>query len=148
VVSWGWESDLPGPSKFIDYFEWTGTHDISAYLSVPEAIRFQQDNHWDTVRRDCHRLAQLTRSKISSLTGLAPIQPDSEDWYAQMIASELPVDIDETQFKTKLYEQYKIEVPLVELKGQKFIRVSYQAYNQEADAHALINALDHLIPSR
>jgi isopenicillin-N epimerase len=41
VVSWGWESLNPGVSPFIDYFEWRGTHDPAAYLSVPAAIAFQ-----------------------------------------------------------------------------------------------------------
>jgi isopenicillin-N epimerase len=41
VVSWGWQSENPGPSLFVDYHEWAGTRDISAFLAVPEAIRFQ-----------------------------------------------------------------------------------------------------------
>ena len=40
VISWGWEAEKPGPSKFIDEQEWTGTRDIAAFLSVPSVIQF------------------------------------------------------------------------------------------------------------
>ena len=36
----GLGSQTPGVSPFIDYFEWRGTHDTAAYLSVPAAIDF------------------------------------------------------------------------------------------------------------
>ncbi len=41
VVSWGFQPDVPGPSRFIDYHEWWGTRDVAAFLSVPAAIQFQ-----------------------------------------------------------------------------------------------------------
>ena len=44
TVSWGWESDNPGPNPFVDYIERAGTRDISAFLAVPDAIEFQQQN--------------------------------------------------------------------------------------------------------
>src|SRR6185436_19909263 len=50
VVSWGWESLAPGPSRFVDEQEWAGTRDIAAYLATPDAIRFMADHHWDEVR--------------------------------------------------------------------------------------------------
>ena len=40
VVSWGWQSEKPGPSRFIDEQEWQGTRDIAAYLAVPTPIAF------------------------------------------------------------------------------------------------------------
>ena len=40
VVSWGYEAENPGKSRFIDQHEWTGTRDIAAFLSVPAAIEF------------------------------------------------------------------------------------------------------------
>jgi isopenicillin-N epimerase len=45
VVSWGWGTERPFTtgSDFIDYLVWQGTIDPAAYLSVPDAIRFQAD---------------------------------------------------------------------------------------------------------
>jgi len=55
IVSWGWESETPGLSPFIDYFEWRGTHDPAAYLSVPAAIDFIAG----TI--DCHAIIWLPK---------------------------------------------------------------------------------------
>ena len=70
VVSWGWEAEVPGPSRFVDWHEWQGTRDIAAYLTVPAAIAFQAEQCWDSVRRRCHALAAETRQRIIELTGL------------------------------------------------------------------------------
>lgn len=40
VISWGYRSLNPGRSIFVDLLQWTGTRDISAYLSVSSAIDF------------------------------------------------------------------------------------------------------------
>lgn len=77
IVSWGYEAEQPGPSRFIDEQEWTGTRDYSAYLAVPEAIKFMAEHHWDEVRQQCHALAQYARARIGELTGLPHIAPDS-----------------------------------------------------------------------
>ncbi len=50
VVSWGYESDTPSGSTFIDHHEWWGTRDIAAFLAVPAAIKFQQEHDWLRVR--------------------------------------------------------------------------------------------------
>jgi len=48
----GLGSQTPGVSPFIDYFEWRGTHDPAAYLSVPAAIDFQAHHDWPRVRAE------------------------------------------------------------------------------------------------
>jgi isopenicillin-N epimerase len=112
---------------------------------VPAAIEFQKQHHWDEVRTRCHALASETRRRINAITGLDSICPDSQEWFGQMVAIRLPA-VDLAQLKTRLYSDYKIEVPLIEWNQQKFIRVSYQAYNTEEDMAALIYALKQLLP--
>ncbi len=140
VVSWGYESEKPGASKFIDEQEWNGTRDIAAYLSVPEAIRFCAEYDWQRVREQCHALTRIAREKISSLTGIAPLSPDSVDWYAQMATLPLP-QCDAAQIKMRLYDEFRIEVPIVVWQSRQFIRVSIQAYNSLADVERLLFAL-------
>ena len=70
VVSWGYEAERPGPSKFVDHHEWWGTRDIAAFLSVPAAIQFQRENDWGKVRVACHVLAVEAESRIREITGL------------------------------------------------------------------------------
>lgn len=141
VVSWGYESDKPGPSQFIDYHEWQGTRDLAAFLSVPAAIRFQYDYDWESIRKDCHDLTSWTRNKINNTFGFEALSPDSPDWFSQMFATYLPRGIDPEELKTRLYQEYHIEVPTHKWDGQPLIRVSFQAYNDQSDAELLIAAI-------
>ncbi|MBC7233446.1 MAG: aminotransferase class V-fold PLP-dependent enzyme [Chloroflexi bacterium] len=145
VVSWGWQSDTPGPSRFVDEQEWQGTRDISAYLTVPNAIQFQAEHNWPRVQQRCHELASLAYHDISELTGLEPLYPDSPDWYAQMVTLPLP-PCDAQELKQRLYEAFAIEVPIITWKERQFIRVSIQGYNSPADVEALAAALTRLLP--
>lgn len=145
VVSWGWHKEIPGPSRFIDEQEWLGTRDIAAYLSVPAAIKFMDDYHWDDVRATCHDLASYARGAISELTDLPPLSPDSQEWYAQMVTLPLtPCDPD--VLKQRLYDEYHIEVPIGGNKERQYVRASIQGYNTKQDADALVAALHELLP--
>jgi isopenicillin-N epimerase len=144
VVSWGFESETPSASRFIDEQEWTGTRDIAAYLTTPEAIEFYHTHNWDRVRAQCHRLAQYTRERISSLTGMEPLSSDYAEWYMQMVTVALP-PCDTVQLKARLYDEYHIEVPIITWQNRSFIRVSIQAYNSLEDVQDLVTALGHLL---
>lgn len=140
VVSWGWESDAPGPSHFIDEQEWQGTRDIAAYLSVPAAIKFMAQHDWPHVRLECHELVRYARERVSELTGLPPVTPDSFEWFAQMASLPIPqCDLD--ALKRRLYDEFHIEIPTVEWNGRHFVRISIQGYNTRADVDALVDAL-------
>jgi len=145
IVSWGWQSDSPGPSPFVDWQQWTGTRDISAFLAVPDAIDFQAAHNWPAVRERCHILASDLRQRINAITGLEALYPDSPQWYRQMGTVQLPSYVDIQDLKIKLYDEYKIEVPLIEWNGRKLIRFSLQAYNSEDDVVALEKALKTLL---
>jgi len=149
VVSWGYEAEVPGPSKFVDHQEWTGTRDIAAFLSVPAAIGFQRDHDWEKVRRACSELAREAQERICAL---APLRPPISEFGnegnqrgLQMIAAPLPDTVDIAALKTRLYEEYRIEVPLIQWNGRKLVRVSIQGYNTRRDVDALVNALDRLL---
>ena len=148
VVSWGYESETPGPSAFVDQHEWWGTRDIAAFLSVPTAIKFQKKNHWDKVRIACHILAKDAQQQICELTGLAPLHAQSDDWFAQLTAAPLPVDTDLAALKARLYDEYRIEVPLIAWNNMKLIRVSIQGYNSKRDVARLIKALTVLLDKK
>jgi isopenicillin-N epimerase len=143
VISWGYESEQPGNSQFVDYHEWQGTRDLAAFLSVPTAIDFQTQYDWSSVRQRCHTLACQTRQRLNTLTGLRPICP--EDWFNQMFTARLPQETDLEQLKTSLFREFHIEVPTISWNGQKMIRVSIQGYNEPADVDALLEALGKLL---
>lgn len=147
VVSWGWEAREPGPSPFQDYFEWVGTDDPSAYLSVPAAIEFQARHDWPSVRAACHQLVRETRQRVGDMTGLPQISPDGDDWFGQMAAMPLPMreGVTVETLKDALWERNGVEVPITDWQGQRFVRVSIQAYNSAADVERLMEGLHALL---
>lgn len=145
VVSWGYESDRPSSSKFIDYHEWQGTRDMSAFLSVPAAIAFQQENNWDQIQARCHAMMLEARTRLHLITGLPKICPEGSEWLGQMAAIPLP-ELDCTRLKERLYQEYRVEVPVYRWRGKPFLRLSVQAYNTLQDLDALVDALAGLLP--
>lgn len=153
VVTWGWRPEKPGPSKFVQEQEWQGTRDIAAYLSVPAAIEFMKEHNWDQVRSDCHELVRYARMAISEVTGLEPLSSDSWNepdgssfqWFSQMISLPLPRCNPEI-LKQRLYDKYKIEVPIITWNNRHLIRVSIQGYNTREDVDVLVSALKELLP--
>ncbi len=143
IVSWGYESESPTGSNLVDYHEWTGTRDVSAYLTVPAAIEFQRKNRWNEVRKACHELVREARDRVCGISGLEPLTSDTG--FVQFVSIPLPDHVDLIILKKKLYSQYKIEVPLVNWNGRKLIRVSVQGYNSRRDIDKLIKALNDLL---
>jgi len=143
IVSWGWESETPGSSPFIDYFEWRGTHDPAAYLSVPAALDFMAARDWPQVRAACHELLLEAERRISELTGLAPIS--APDTFVQMRTIPLP-PCDLKVLKERLWDEYQIEVPMVGWGRGHYVRVSIQCYNGPNDVNRLVEGLKRLLP--
>jgi isopenicillin-N epimerase len=146
IVGWGWGEDraLTFGSDFLDAFQWPGTDDFSAYLSVPAAIRFQEEHDWPAVRARCHELAGRAIGRIGELTGLPGVYTD-DSAFAQMAIAPLPPIGDLPAFKRRLYDEHHIEVPCVQWGDRQFIRLSIQGYNTEDDINALLAALGALL---
>ena len=140
VVSWGWESEVPGPSTFVDEQQWTGTRDLSAFLAVPAAIDFQTRHDWPSVRARCHDLVRRARAGLLELPGVEPLHGDDDVWYAQMEAVRLP-PCDPLRLNDRLFREHQIEVPGIWWGNRPLIRVSAQAYNSAPDVDRLLAAL-------
>jgi len=145
IVSWGYEAEYPGPSMFVDQHEWTGTRDIAAFVSVPEAIKFQWEHDWEKVTHACHELACEAQERICALHSLSPLSDQS--WFMQFVTIPLPDAIDLAGLKKHLYDEYRIEVPLISWNGRKYIRVSVQGYNTRREVEMLIDTLKVLLGS-
>lgn len=141
VVSWGYESKSPSDSQFVDYHEWQGTRDMSAFLSVPAAIQFQEDHNWEVVRNRCHGLIKDTRQRINQITGMPAFCPDDAGWYRQLASLELPPGTDDQIFKARLYDEFNVEVPAYQWENRPVFRISFQGYNDNQDADALVEAV-------
>jgi isopenicillin-N epimerase len=146
IVSWGTHPtpEFTTGSRFVDILQWTGTKDPAAALAVPAAIGFMEEHHWEEIRDTSRQLLRQALTRICDLTGLAPSYPLDSDFYSQMGIAPLP-SCDPLELKSRLYDEYKIEVPITEWKGQQFIRISVQAYNGQDDVEALVRALSLLL---
>lgn len=145
VVGWGWRSRTPSGSDYIDHFDWLGTGDPSAYLSVPAAIAFQRDHDWPAVRAACHALAAEARAKMAALVGMRQPYPDSTEWYSQMTI--LPVPAPAAELHQRLWDEYQIEIPGIEWQGQNFLRISVQAYTTPEHIDRLVSAVARILDS-
>ena len=147
IVSWGYNPtpETTTGSRFIDILQWTGTRDPAAALTVPVAIQFMRDHNWDKVRSECHNLLLNGIERICELTHIPPICPLDSDFFSQMAVVPLPSS-NLAALKSRLYDEYRIEVPLVQWQDRQFVRISVQGYNSQEDIDALVNALRALLP--
>ena len=147
IVSWGYKNDLThSRSKFLDYLVWSGTDDPAAYLAVPDAIQYQESHDWRGIRMSCHEILGHAIEQICTLSGLGNPYGNNSTLYHQMGIAPLPHIRDLNALKACLYDDYHIEVPLIEWNQQHFIRISVQGYNSQDDIVALIQALEKLLP--
>lgn len=129
-------------TTMIERNQWQGTQDVSAYLCVPDAIRFQQEQDWDTVREQCHVLAVETRNRLIDLFGVPAIAPES--WFAQMFAVEMS-PCDPKVVQDTLFDDYKVELPMFMRDERPYLRVSIQGYNTQEDVDRLITGLGAIL---
>ena len=143
IVSWGYESESPSNSQFVDYHEWQGTRDLASFLSVPAAIEFQTQHDWERVRKNCHELAVNARRQLNKLLEQESICSGQD--FNQMFSVRLPERVNTEELKKRLYEEYAVEVPVVDWNNMKLLRVSIQGYNTPADIQVLLKALEALV---
>jgi len=142
IISWGSEVD-PSPSPFIYESQYQGTWDPSAFLTVPAAIQFQQEHDWNSVSKRSRALNRETRGRIYEIIDSEPICPNTEEWLGQMasIITNIENGLD---FKRRLMDEYKIEIPVFPWGDKILFRTSFNAYNDENDADRLIEVLGKL----
>ena len=66
------------------------------------------------------------------------------DFFRQMVTLRLPGDAPD-DLQERLYNDYRIEIPVFERGDDRFIRASFQGYNDAADLERLKSALDELL---
>lgn len=144
IVSWGKEGTDPSDSSFLLENQWQGTRDMSAFLSVPYAIEFQQKNNWIDLIKKCKWLVRETRSRLDEYFELTHLCPNNNEWLGQMASIEIKTS-DPIKLKNTLLEEFSIEVPIFEWKEKNILRYSVQVYNDQQDVDLLIYALRDLL---
>ena len=139
TVSWGEKGDDPGPSQFLMNFQWQGTRDMSAFLSIPAAIKFVKNDQWKNRQLISREIISEVSQQLQLLFNTNPISV-GEEWIGQMVSHPLPENVP-SNLKDILWEHYSIEVPIFEWKDKKYIRVSIHGYNDRSDIKKLIYVL-------
>ena len=142
VYSWGKDGEDPGPSEFLQDFQWQGTRDMSAFLSIPAAIEFYHQEI-SSLQLKCHEMSLYAFSEFQSILGTKPISCGG-NWLGQMVSHPLP-DHASPDLKDELWTLHQIEIPVFEWNGLQLIRLSVQIYNQQNDIDSLMSALPSLI---
>ena len=143
AISHGANSTRTDRSRYHLEFDWTGTFDPSAWLCVPDSIRYIASlvpGGWPEVMRRNHALALRARD----ILGGARTAPD--EMTGSMAAVPLP-DGPGDPLQDALLADYRIEVPIMPWPQppKRLIRVSAQLYNEEREYVRLAEALGELV---
>jgi isopenicillin-N epimerase len=152
VISPGANSTRTGRPRYLIEFDWVGTDDPTAILSVPEAIRFMgglMPGGWAAVRETNRQLALRGRDVLCNTLGIDPPCPD--DMIGSLASLPLP-DGDGRVGDSALYadplqdrllQQFHIEVPVIPWPAppKRLVRISGQVYNRDGDYESLGRAV-------
>ncbi len=150
AISHGANSERTDKSRYHLEFDWTGTFDPSAWLAIPEAIRFigsLVDGGWLEVMRRNHELALRGRDILARALGIEPPAPD--EMLGSMASVPLPDGLttsavpDADPLQRALLDEFRIEVPVVAWPHapKRLLRISAQLYNEESEYERLAEAL-------
>src|SRR5262249_8044847 len=152
TISHGANATGSSRSRFRLEFDWTGTADPTAWVTVPKAIDYLGallPGGWPAVMARNHRLSPDARRLLFEAVGPAAACPD--DMIGSLASVVLPDgptrDVGWRRpdpLQRRLYETWAIEVPIMSWPAppQRLIRVSAQLYNHRAEYARLAEALE------
>ena len=140
AISHGANATRRDRSRFHLEFDWTGTFDPSAWLSVPTALQLISP---ETMQRN-RTLALRARDILCDALHIDKPAPD--ELLGAMASVPIP-DGDAETLQDALLFDHKIEVPVFPWPGppKRLLRVSAAAYNEEREYMRLAAALDSLL---
>jgi isopenicillin-N epimerase len=147
TISHGANSPRGDRSRFQLEFDWTGTDDPTAYLCVPEAIRFMGSllpGGWPELMASNRQLALTARQTLCTALDIAP--PSPEEMVGALAVLPLP-EGNPQKLQAELLNRYQIEVPIIPYptSTSRKVRVSTQLYNAPQQYKILADALAELL---
>lgn len=155
VTSHGANSPRTDRARYLLEHDWCGTHDPSAVLAIPAALRTMGallPGGWPALIAHNRALALEGRAILAEALGIREPLPDPA-----LLGAMATLPLPESRWdaaprdpnalfdplQVALYERHGIEVPIIPWPalGARFVRVSGQIYNDASDYHALADAL-------
>ena len=155
TISHGATAVRPERSRFHLEFDWTGTSDPTAWLTVPEAIEAMGamlPGGWAELMAANRALALEARDLLCAAAGTPPPCPDEmigslasvvlPDGAAGPVAWRRPDPL-----QARLFDEWGIEVPVMTWPAapRRLIRISAQLYNSREQYARLAAALEKLL---
>ncbi len=126
-------------------FGWQGTRDISAWLCAKDAIEFMAGIGWTRIRQYNHELAVWVQAMLCERWGVCPNTPLDGSMLGSMVTVALPDKAKSAgtieAFQARLYNEYRIEVPVIEWSERWWVRPCCQIYNTAQDYERLAEAV-------
>ena len=157
VISHGWNDVRADRPAFRKEFDWLGTVDLTAYLSIGAAIEVMGGllpGGWPALMAANHELAVAGQQRLATAFGIAPPAPPG--MIGAMAAVPIPSlphsDAVARELEVSLADEDRIQVPLPgwpvpavrqspgDPPEQVLVRISAQRYNEPADFEALVAA--------
>jgi isopenicillin-N epimerase len=150
TISHGATAVRPGRSRFRMEFDWTGTSDPTAWLTVPKAIEYIGSlvaGGWPAVMARNRALALEARRLVCEAAGSAPACPD--EMIGSIASILLPDGTTDVAWRRpdpiqrRLFDEWQIEVPVMNWPAapRRLIRISAQLYNRIDHYERLARAL-------
>ncbi|NJN48799.1 MAG: aminotransferase class V-fold PLP-dependent enzyme [Alkalinema sp. RL_2_19] len=153
TISHGRNDSRLSRSRFHLEFDWTGTWDPSAYLSVPKAIEFMGallPVGWPALIQ--HNQDQVLAARRHLADHFAIPLPCPDAMVGSMATLPLPAEhlqgMSHNDLNLRLWQDAKIEVPILPFPDEHgyLIRISSQIYNHPNEFERLAQALKALLP--
>jgi isopenicillin-N epimerase len=145
ITGWG-RLDPAAPETWSDEQIWLGTRNVSGFLAIPYAIDYFEKVGVSAVRSRIHYLAELAEAMLVDLFGTEPVADRNQGWYGSMAHVPLPGG-NWSELQNELWVQSGIEVPIWQLNGRWWIRVSCHLYNTKSQLEFLTSELKMLTSS-
>jgi isopenicillin-N epimerase len=149
TISHGATGVRPDRSRFRLEFDWTGTQDPTAWLTVPKAIEYMGGlvpGGWPALMARNRALALAARELLCVAAGSPPLCPDAMiGSLASVILPDRPTK--ETGWRlrdplqARLFDHWGIEVPIMRWPVKRLLRISAQLYNSPEQYAHLAQAL-------
>eukprot|EP01119_Soliformovum_irregulare_P003875 TRINITY_DN14921_c0_g1_i1.p1 TRINITY_DN14921_c0_g1~~TRINITY_DN14921_c0_g1_i1.p1 ORF type:complete len:406 (+),score=104.66 TRINITY_DN14921_c0_g1_i1:191-1408(+) len=126
-------------------FNWEGTYDYSAYLSMVDAINFRKSFGEERIFSYMHNLAMEGGRLLGDLWETDILTPDMT---SAMVNVRLPGNASDdfmNNLPKMLLDKYDTWVPVIKIQGHWYLRASAQIYNDIADFEMLGNAVLELL---
>ncbi len=127
-------------------FDWQGTRDITAWMHAGTAIEFFAQFGWNRVREHNHSLAVWAHNALCEAWSVAPLTDASGSSMGSMCAVRVPKATRMKHASVEdlarvLYERERVEIPVIDWKGEWHVRVSAHIHTAQEDILRLADAV-------